>query len=110
MDGDMVTITRAEYEDLIDLRDHAAETRDIASGAAELLSETEVDAYVAAPTALAFWRSHRGLAQAELAEKGGLSLPVLVAAEAGLGELPAQAYHRLAKALRVRIEDILPEG
>jgi hypothetical protein len=54
-------LTRGEYEDLIDARDHAQAMCDIASGAAETLTEAEVDAYLASATPLAFWRRHRGL-------------------------------------------------
>jgi hypothetical protein len=60
-DTDTITLTRGEYEDLIDARDHAQAMCDIASGAAETLTEAEVDAYLASATPLAFWRRHRGL-------------------------------------------------
>ena len=61
MDTDTVTLTRAEYEALIDARDHAQAMREVATGAMETLSDAELDAYLAAQSPLAFWRKHRGL-------------------------------------------------
>jgi len=74
---DVVTLTRQEYEDLIDARDHAVAMRDVATGAMETLSDAEMDAYLAAPTPLAFWRRRRGLTQAALAAAVGVSQPYL---------------------------------
>src|ERR1700722_15935572 len=37
-DTDTITLTRTEYEDLVDARDHALAIRDIAGGAAETLT------------------------------------------------------------------------
>ena len=71
-----ITLTRAEYEDLIDARDHALAMRDIASGAVETLSGAELDAYLAGPTPLAFWRRHRGMTQAALAAWIGIAQPL----------------------------------
>ena len=62
-DTDTITLTRTEYEDLVDARDHALAIRDIASGAAGTLTSAEVDAWLAAASPLAFWRrSRRGSA------------------------------------------------
>jgi DNA-binding XRE family transcriptional regulator len=109
MDGDTITLTRDQYEDLIDARDHAAAMRDIATGAMETLSSAEADAYLAAPTPLAFWRKHRGLTQAVLAERVGIAQPSLAQAEAGRRGLSVGVWAKLAKTLRTRIEDLLPE-
>jgi DNA-binding XRE family transcriptional regulator len=108
-DSDTITLTRAEYEDLIDARDHAQAMRDIASGALETLTGTEVDAYLAAPTPLAFWRRHRGMTQAALAAEVGIAQPSLAQAETGRRGLSVQTYAKLAKALKTRIEDLLTD-
>jgi DNA-binding XRE family transcriptional regulator len=108
-DADTITLTRAEYEDLIDARDHAQAMRDIASGAMETLTGTEVDAYLAAPTPLAFWRRHRGMTQAALAAEVGIAQPSLAQAETGRRGLSVQTYAKLAKALKTRIEDLLTD-
>ena len=110
IDSDTITLTRAEYEDLIDARDHAIAMRDIASGAVETLTGAEVDDYLAAPTPLAFWRRHRGLTQAVLAGRIGIAQPSLAQAETGRRGLSAETWAKIAKALRVRMEDLLPGG
>jgi DNA-binding XRE family transcriptional regulator len=107
---DTITLTRAEYEDLIDARDHAQAMRDIASGAMETLSGAEVDAYLAAPTPLAFWRRHRGLTQAVLAGRVGIAQSSLAQAETGRRGLKVETYAKLAKVLRTRIEDLLADA
>lgn len=107
--GDTVTLSRQEYEDLIDARDHAVATRDVATGAMETLSEADLDAYLAAPTPLSFWRRRRGLTQAALAAAIGVSQPYLAQIESGRRTGDVRAYARMAKALRVRMEDLVPE-
>jgi hypothetical protein len=82
-DADTITLTRAEYEDLIDARDHVQAMRNIATGAVETLTGAEVDAYLAVPTSLAFWRRHRGMTLAALAAQVGIAQPSLARAETG---------------------------
>lgn len=106
-DTDTITLTRAEYEDLIDARDHAQAMRDIATGAVETLTGAEVDAYLASPTNLAFWRRHRNLTQTALASLVGIAQPSLAQAETGRRGLAVDTYAKLAKVLKVRIEDLL---
>jgi DNA-binding XRE family transcriptional regulator len=108
-DPDTITLTRTEYEDLIDARDHAQAMRDIATGAVETLTGAEVDAYLAAPTNLAFWRRHRGMTQAALAARIGIAQPSLAQAETGRRGLSVDSYAKLAKVLKVRIEDLLDD-
>jgi|ERR1019366_3338022 DNA-binding XRE family transcriptional regulator len=109
-DNDTITLTRAEYEDLIDARDHALAMRDIAGGAVETLTGAEVDAYLTAATPLAFWRRHRGLTQAALAAKVAIAQSSLAQAETGRRGLKVETYAKLAKELRTRIEDLLADA
>jgi DNA-binding XRE family transcriptional regulator len=104
-----VTMTRQEYEDLIDARDHAVALREVATGVMETLSDAELDAYLAAPTPIAFWRRQRGLTQTALAAMVGVSQPYMAQVEAGRRNGDVRLYARLAKALRVRIEDLVEE-
>jgi hypothetical protein len=53
MDQDTVTLSRQDYEDLVDGRDHAVALRTVATGAMPTLSDAEMDAYLAAPSGLA---------------------------------------------------------
>ena len=108
MERDTVTLTREVYEDLIDIRDAAIAMGAVARGEMDVLSEAEMDAYLAASSPLQFWRKHRGLTQTGLAQLAAMTQPHLAQAERGQRGLSAGTYSRLAKALRVRIEDLLP--
>jgi DNA-binding XRE family transcriptional regulator len=101
-----VIIDRSDYEDLINARDHAAATRDIAAGA-PTLSRAELDAYLAARTPLVYWRQRACKTQAALAAEIGVSQPFLAQIESGRRQGTVRVLARLAKVLGVRIEDIL---
>jgi DNA-binding XRE family transcriptional regulator len=107
--GETVTLTRREYQDLVDARDHAIAMREVATGAMETLTEAELDEYLAAPTPLAFWRARRGMTQAALAAAAGVTQPYLAQIEAGARIGSIRIHARLAKALRVRVEDLVVE-
>ncbi len=107
---ELIVLSRQEYQDLIDARDHAAALRDVASGAMETLNETELDVYLTAPSPLAFWRKRRGLTQARLARLVEISQGFLAQIETGkrIGEVGL--YLRLAKTLNIRMEDLVTEN
>ena len=107
--SDTVTLTRQEYEDLVDARDHAIAMRDVATDAMETLTEAELDDYVAAPSPLAFWRRRRDLTQGALAAMAGISQAYLAQIETGRRTGDVRLYARLAKTLHVRIEDLVAE-
>jgi DNA-binding XRE family transcriptional regulator len=109
MTTDTVTLSRAEYEALIDARDAALALRDLAAGRTETLSEAELDAYLAAPTPLAFWRRRRGLTQAALAARAGISQAYLAQLERGRRVGDVRVLARLAAALGLRIDDLVAE-
>jgi DNA-binding XRE family transcriptional regulator len=102
-----ITLSIEEYEDLVDAREAAIASARLAAGATELLTEEQVAEYLAAPTPLAFWRRHRGLTQAELAAKADISQPYLAQIEAGTRTGTVDVLARLAKALRLRIDDLV---
>ncbi len=104
---DTVILTRREYEDLVDARDHAVAMRAVATGVMETLDDAEMDAFLAGPTPLAFWRARRGLTQAALAERLGITQPYLAQLEAGKRVGNIRLYARMAKALGLRIEDLV---
>ena len=106
--ADIITLTRADYQDLVDARDHAQAMRDVATGAMETLSEAELDAYLAAPSPLAFWRKRRSLTQAALAGATGITQPYLAQIERGSRGGDVALFAKFARALRVRIEDLVP--
>jgi DNA-binding XRE family transcriptional regulator len=107
--SDTITISRAEYQDLIDARDAAIAMRDVATGAMETFSDAEADAYLAAPSALAFWRKRRGMTQAALAAAAGITQPYLGQIERGQRNADVKLYVAFARALGARIDDIAPD-
>ncbi|HSU06910.1 MAG TPA: helix-turn-helix transcriptional regulator [Acetobacteraceae bacterium] len=102
-------MSRQEYEDLIDSRNHAAALRGVAAGSMPTLSDTEMDAFLAAPTPLAFWRRRCSLTQAALARSVGISQAYLAQIETGRRIGDVGLYARLARRLAVRIEDLVAE-
>ena len=105
----LVTMTAEEYQDLIDARDAEAAMRAVADGTLQTLSGDDVDAYLAAPTPLAFWRKHRGFTQADMARAVGVSQPYLAQLENGRREGSVSAYRRLAMRLNVSVDELLPD-
>jgi DNA-binding XRE family transcriptional regulator len=53
------------------------------------------------------WREHRGLSQQQLAETAGISKPYLSQLEAGKREASQRVIRRLAKSLRVDLDDLI---
>lgn len=102
-----VMLPVAEYQELVDARDHAQAVRDVADGRMETLTEAELDAFLATPSPLAFWRKRRGLSQAALAEAVGVSQPYVAQIETGARTGDVGLYARLARQLRVRMEDLV---
>jgi DNA-binding XRE family transcriptional regulator len=101
-----VILDRAEYEDLVDARDHAIAMRDIAAGEGALTSLEMAD-YLAAPTPLAFWRKRSGKTQAEMAAEAGVSQPFMTQIEAGTRVGAVGVLARIAQALGVWINDLV---
>ena len=107
---ELIVLSRGEYEDLIDARDHALAMAAHASGDDPGLTEAEMDDYLAAPTPLAYWRKRRGLTQAVLAAAAGISQPYLAQLESGRRtSADIAVYAKLARRLAVRIEDLVAQ-
>ena len=97
-----------DYEILRDGRDAALHRRTMdaaARGEIEWLTPEETLAFVAAPTPLAFWRAKRGMTQTALAAEAGISQSYLASLEAGKRKGDPALFKRLARALKVRIDD-----
>lgn len=106
---ELVVLSRADYEDLVDGRDHARALAEVAGGRMETLTDAEMDEYLAASTPLAFWRKRRGLTQAALASMVGISQPFLAQIERASRTGDVALYARLARELGVRMEDLVAE-
>lgn len=67
-----------------------------------------MDALLAAPTPLSFWRGKRGLTQAKLAKPAGTTQRHIADLESGKQGGSLEIMARIAKALRVKIDDLAP--
>ena len=105
----LVTMNAEEYQDLLDARDAEAAMRAVAAGTLRTLAGDEVEAYLEAPTPLAFWRKHRGLTQVEMAHSVAVSQPYLAQLENGQREGSVSVYRRLAAKLGVSVDELLPD-
>jgi DNA-binding XRE family transcriptional regulator len=110
---EMVVLSRSEYDALVnateDLEDALAAERSLAritAGKTELIPDGEVDAYLDAPTPLSFWRKRRGLTQAALAKKAGVTQAYLSEIEGGKKEARIGVLRDLAAALKVSVDEL----
>jgi DNA-binding XRE family transcriptional regulator len=103
-----VSLPRSEYQDLIDALDHAVAMRDVAAGA-PVLTEAELDAFLAAASPLAFWRKPAGMTQTALARKAGITQAFLAQIKAGSRDGTVAILKRISEALGVRIEDLIAD-
>jgi len=111
---EMVVLPKADFEALIsraeDAEDILAAERSlarIAAGQEELITGAEIDAYLDAPTPLAFWRKKRGLTQAALAKEVGVTQAYLSEIESGKKEASVGVLRDLAKALKVTVDELV---
>jgi DNA-binding XRE family transcriptional regulator len=103
-----VSMPMSDYQDLVDARDHAIAMRHVAAGA-PVLSEAELDDFLATPSPLAFWRKRAGMTQSVLAQKAGITQAFLAQIEAGSRDGTVGLLKRISTALGVRIEDLLAD-
>jgi DNA-binding XRE family transcriptional regulator len=107
--GEKLAILPAEeYEDMRDALTHATAMADYRAGREEALTLQEVDALLAAPTPLAFWRAKRGMTQAALAKAARTTQPHIADLESGKHGGSLELMARIAKALQVKIDDLAP--
>ncbi|WP_375466406.1 helix-turn-helix domain-containing protein [uncultured Methylobacterium sp.] len=97
-------------EDALDERIIEASQEKLQSGAEELLTEADLDTLRAAPSPLAFWRTRRGIAIDALAQDCGVPEAAVAAIERGEDIADPALYERLARALGIDTEDIVPEA
>lgn len=113
---EIVILSRPEYDALIEAREDAedaavarAVVARIAAGTEEMLTSDEVNALLAATTPLAFWRKKRGLTQAALAAEAGVAQGYISELEAGRKTGDVMVLRRIANALRITLEDLVPD-
>ncbi|EIZ84941.1 phage-related transcriptional regulator [Methylobacterium sp. GXF4] len=97
-------------EDTLDARAIEESQRHLSAGDEELLDEADLDALRAAPSPLAFWRAKRGMTVAALARDSGVPEGQLTTLETGAGTADPAVYERLARALDIAVEDLVPDS
>ncbi|MDP6342806.1 MAG: helix-turn-helix transcriptional regulator, partial [Alphaproteobacteria bacterium] len=74
----------------------------------ELVPIELVDRLLAGESPVKVWREHRGMRQNKLAEAAGLKQPYLSQIEAGKREGSLDTMARIARALEVDLDDLVP--
>jgi DNA-binding XRE family transcriptional regulator len=109
--GEKLAILPAEeYEDMRDALIHQRTMEDYRDGRIYALTLEETRALLAAPTPLAFWRAKRGLTQAALAKAAKTTQPHIADLESGKHGGSLEVMARIAKALKVKIDDLASAG
>lgn len=106
----MAILPLSDYEALLDAIDSAqalAEAGAVARGETETLTSQETAALIDAATPLAFWRVKRAMTQADLAKSVGISQSYVAGLEGGARKGDPILYLRLARALRVPLEQLV---
>jgi DNA-binding XRE family transcriptional regulator len=98
-----------KQREMADLARHAAAMAAHRAGADPGLTDAEMDAFLAAPSPLGFWRKKRGLTQAALAEQVGISRPFMAQLESGRRGGDVETCCALGAALGVAVEDLLSD-
>ena len=113
--SETVTISRAEYERLCALEDDfedlhaisAIEER-IAAGTDELVPARVADRLIDGGSPLRVWREHRGFSQSTLARASGVNRVQIVEIESGRNTGSVRTLRRLADALGISVDDLVP--
>ncbi|HXT05340.1 MAG TPA: helix-turn-helix domain-containing protein [Roseiarcus sp.] len=106
--GERLAILPAEeYEEMRDALRHAVVAADYRAGREEGVTQDEMQALLAAPTPLAFWRKKRDLTLAALAEAADVAQREIEVAESGAEAGSSETMAKLAAALKVGVEDLV---
>jgi len=115
--GETVTIPKVEYdrlraleEDLADARAALAVEGRLANCEEELIPADIVDRLLDGEPPLRVWREFRGLTQSELARAGGVNRVQIVDIEADRNSGSVRTLQKLADALEVTEDDLIPRA
>jgi len=118
--NDTVVLSRAEYEALLEriedaedaaaLAEHRAYEKAVGKDVARAnyLPAEAVDRLIAGESPLLVWRKHRGLSGQQLAELSGVPQSYISEIERAVKPGSVQALSKLASALGVTIDDLVP--
>ena len=100
--------TRASEEDLADIQAALAVEARIARGEEELIPASVVDRLIDGEPPLRVWREFREQSQAALARASGVNRVQIVDIESGRSSGSVHTLRKLADALRVAVDDLIP--
>ena len=113
--NETVTISKAEYnrlraleEELTDIQTALAVEARIANGEEELIPAAVVDRLLDGEPPLRVWREFRDLTQAALARASGVNRVQIVENEAGRSSGSGHTLRKLANALGIAVDDVIP--
>ena len=95
-------------QDFADFREALAVEARLASGAEELVPAHVAHRLIDGEAPLRVWREHRGLSQSALARASGVNRVQIVDIEAGRNSGSVRTLRKLADALGVAVDDIVP--
>jgi DNA-binding XRE family transcriptional regulator len=104
-----------DYQRLVDLAEDRADILAADEAEArrrkgeEYVPAELVKRILAGESPLRVWRKYRGLTLSELSSQVGMSVPYLSDLERGRRQGPGHLWGKLARTLRVTVEDILPD-
>jgi hypothetical protein len=111
----MAVLPVEDYERLLEMAEDredilAAERAEMRRNAGEEYVPSElVDRILDGENPLRVWREYRKLSLKQLSETSGVGLSYISELERGLKKGPGQVWGKLARALNVSIDDILPD-
>ena len=112
--GDTVTITRLEYERLLEAADDLAgylachrSLADIAAGWEERIPSELVDRMIDGESPLRIYREYRGLTQTALSKASGVNRTQIADIESRRRSGSVDTVRKLAEALRLTIDDLV---
>jgi DNA-binding XRE family transcriptional regulator len=110
---DMVVLPAADYARLVDAVEMAEDVAafdefdgKLAAGEEELIPAEIVDRILAGENRVRVWREHRAVSVKALAEAAGLTPAYLPQVETGKRDGTLDTYRKLAKALRVTLDEL----
>jgi len=111
---EMVILSRAEYDTLLQERDMAQDVatfdryqQRLVHGTEEQIPSAIVERLLAGDNPLKVWRGHRGLSIRELAERAGLSASYVSEIETGRKDGSVSAMKKIAHVLGLELDELL---
>jgi DNA-binding XRE family transcriptional regulator len=96
-----------QAEMLQDVQDYDAVKAALAQREEELIPSQVVYALLNRENPIKVWRVYRGLAQAELAERAGVSIPYLSQLETGKRKGSLEVLNKISRALDLSLDDLV---